>query len=351
MIKLHYREGEVTIMIKNKKKFFSLSVSVVFLFISVFSFPCSAENRNSVSEREFLILALLTYSNEFDPNNSDPVSLLTSRFFERVDINDDAITESDLDGWRIVDYEINSRNSERAGFSVAVYRKKNNLVIVPRGTDGGVFFENWKYIFRDEHPQAVYMTNYLQRKVIPYLYKAPDRKDLKIYFCGHSLGGYLALYGAGFLLGYSDFAKNITNIVTFNGLGLDKKTNPDILSRLKRLDTKKIIHYRVTRDIVSLLGMTFSKPISFNFFQSPYWQKATGWIKIIGYSAFAHGLAIFLMYDPFITHSYTDPEDYKSEPVNEEIIARLKNKKTVKDTFDFTDIDKILDLYTKNKTS
>lgn len=291
---------------------------------SIFSISYSEKNYE-VSERELLILTLITYSNTVKCANTSASDILTKELLERWEMSDKTLSPDDVEGWKIVGYEINTLKN-KDGFSVFTFKKDDNIVIIPRGTDEGLFRENWKYLFCDEHPQAKHMKFYIENVIIPFLTKYEKKENYKIYICGHSLGGYLALYGAGLILGNSEISKHLAKIVTFNGLGLDKSTNRDILLRLRRLPPEKIVNYRIGGDSVSLVGEHFTKPISLKLIHSPFLRQPSKWLFIIGYTLFAHRLSQFFLHNPFIFDPNKEKERrvIRETPISEEVKQILK---------------------------
>ncbi len=88
-------------------------------------------------------------------------------------------------------------------------------VVAYRGTDGTVvgWNENFNLGFMD--------VTYGQQKAVAYLNEAARKKKAKIYVCGHSKGGNLAMYAASFC--ERDVKDRIEAVYNFDGPGFLKK--------------------------------------------------------------------------------------------------------------------------------
>lgn len=214
-------------------------------------------NKDEVSDRELLIMSTLSYCNTV---YKDDIPKMVETFLEKHSIYKSLMNPSELEDWKILDYEINL-NDVKSSFSIFVFQKGDDIVIVPRGTDNGVFFENSKYLTSNEHPQAKYLKVFLKNLV----QKIKINNNLKIYLAGHSLGGYLSLYGTGVLLQIPKIRNHIVKTVTFNGLGLGNFTDPNILKQLYNTTIRcKIINYKIPGDLVSSFGAHITKCITLN---------------------------------------------------------------------------------------
>ena len=243
------------------------------------------------------MLTLISYSDEVGSKNAEKVleSILKRKAYKHRKI-ENFISSSEARGWEIVYHEID-KGQNKEGFSVFVFKKGINIVVVPRGTDSGLFAENWKYLFYKEHPQAKYMQDFVDKTLAPYLLSEKSTsKNIKIYFCGHSLGGYLALYGSGVLLSNVDFLKYFVKIVTFNGLGLGHSTKRGIFLCLKNLEPWKIVNYRISGDLVSLIGEHFTAPFNFKLSKPFFTNKIDKWKFFVKYNVFAHKLFRFFLF-------------------------------------------------------
>lgn len=211
-----------------------------FLFlISVFA----EEIVEEVTVKQLSILSALCYYNEVENNVSEMIKINMEDILEPEEIKN-------WENWEIVDCTIND-NHRSFGFSCFTFKKGSNIVITARGTDGGVLYENWRYFIPNhEHPQAQYMKKY----ILHLLEKKIINNNTNIYITGHSLGGYLSLYGTGVLMQIDELKGQFVKVVTFNGLGLGSYTDPSILKQLYSLDPKKIINYRIKGDLVSYIG-------------------------------------------------------------------------------------------------
>lgn len=278
----------------------------------------AAESDDNVSERELLILTVLSYSNKQTLNQN---AILTAEFLNQYGLNSKMIHSDEISNWKVVDYEIND-NNVKSGFSVYTFQKGNNIVIIPRGTDGGVISENWRYLASNEHPQAKYMESYI-RKLVPLL---SSIKECKLYLCGHSLGGYLALYGTGVILQFPELHECFAKTVTFNGLGLGKHTNPAVLSELYKIEKNKIVNYRINGDIVSYFGNHITISISLNLINSPLIKRPkSGWYLLP--SANSHNLAQFFFHDPFLIEWAEEKETDLSNISTKDTKSAIENRK------------------------
>lgn len=278
----------------NSKTF---KVFLLILFISPFiNIVFGAQSDDTVSDRELLLLTAVSYSNKQEMGSEVQ---FTDELKDRYRLPHDMVSQDEVKGWTVLGFDIND-GSSKDGFSIYVFKKGNNIVISARGTDGGVFAENWRYLMSSEHPQAKYMEYYV-RQLVPIFAKD---ESLKVYFCGHSLGGYLSLYGTGIFMQYPEMRKHFVRTVTFNGLGLGRGTNMSVLNELYKLKKEQIVNYRIDGDVISCIGDHITLCVSLDLAKSPFTDNAHWWEKIP--AATAHALVQFFFQAPFLPKPQSD---------------------------------------------
>lgn len=238
---------------KNIKKSKLKSLPHVFLLIFFFTFVCLARKSiQTVSERELLLLSIMSYNNNQNTNVSE--TIIDNNFERKWFAGYGDISE--LKGWRIVDSIINTDAKKMAGFSVISYKKGKNLVIAFRGTDSGIVQENWGYfILNNEHPQAKYVNQYINNlKNVSFV-----NQETNIYLTGHSLGGYLATFALGKIMGINELKDKLVKATTFNGLGIGYTSDKAMIKRLSKIGPDKLVNYAVRGDVVVLIGRHFTK--------------------------------------------------------------------------------------------
>ncbi len=267
---------------------------LLILFVSPFiNVAFGAQSEDTVSERELLLLAAVSYSNEQQVGSEVK---FTSKMIRAYQLSDGIVSQDEVKDWSVLGFDVND-GSSKDGFSIYLFKKGKNIVIAPRGTDGGVLTENWRYLMSAEHPQAKYMEYYI-RQLVPVLAK---EEGCRIYFCGHSLGGYLALYGTGVLMQYPEMRKHFVKVVTFNGLGLGRGTNMSVLDELYKLKKEQIVNYRINGDAVSYIGDHITLCISLDLVKSPFTRNPHWWNMFP--MASAHALVQFFFHEPFLSKS------------------------------------------------
>ncbi|GMB10253.1 MAG: DUF2974 domain-containing protein [Candidatus Improbicoccus devescovinae] len=261
--------------------FFSkIKLFMCFIFLNSITLASDLNKKEDITDRHLLILSniiyensepetvkelIKNYKNHYEIPYKKPISLFSSKEFK------------DL---KIIQREINKTTERHRGFSAVTFQKDNNIIIVFRGSDQ-YFRENVSYLIpKKEHAQAKYAIKYIKKLINMHVIT----QDTNLYFTGHSLGGYLALYASGVLLnmqikgdkitfikkndetkpypGDIDFKSCIKKIVIFNGLGLATSTNLKIKNSLLNIKDK-IYAYRLKGDPISLFGMHFSDQIEF----------------------------------------------------------------------------------------
>ena len=161
--------------------------------------------------------------------------------------------------WTIADYT--QEEAMGAVFSATTYKNGDNLVIAYRGTDdGGEWIWNFVGVglleFHVEEPMA-------KEYALSMAEKYPG---CSIYITGHSLGGYLAQFGAAALM--EQGADNLEEVVYFNGMGLDyksakkgeKSAERELLEEFAK--SRRLAGYQVYGDIVSQIGVHSGEIIS-----------------------------------------------------------------------------------------
>lgn len=236
------------------KRIIPILVSIWVCLSPVFSVLCLGEG---VSEREILLLAIMSYKNNQKENtweNTNDEEFNLKWFGGCTDA-------SELNDWKMVDCIINENLRNMDGFSVVTYKKGNNVVIAFRGTDSGIINENIKYIIpKKEHPQVKYLLQYIDS----LKYKPFIKHNTKIYITGHSLGGYLATYALGKSLKMDELKNKIVKVITFNALGLGYIADKSIEDQLSKVNENILINYAIKGDIVSKIGKHFTKLIYLN---------------------------------------------------------------------------------------
>lgn len=290
---------------KKKCKFILHFALFAIFFFSSFSVCGYSNSRvNSLTERQILTLAALCYYNNVTENVADMLEMDMGNLVDKEEI-------VDWQGWKIVDYTIND-NNKYYGFSAFTFKKGDDVVVAYRGTDGGLLYENWRYFIPfHEHPQAPYCREYIQNLVK----KKVVTEDTHLYVTGHSLGGYLSLYAVGFFLQIDNLKACLVKVVTFNGLGLGKYTDPKIMKSLLNVDTSKIVNYKMKGDVVSSIGTHITKLITL----SPH-KRISPWA--------AHSILQFFDQDAFTYSRNSDSnvqeitDDSNSVPVKSEDASR-----------------------------
>lgn len=177
----------------------------------------------------------------------------------RLSIKDvgDCGSSAELKGWVVLESVYNPIT----GFEAAAYAKDNNLVIATRGSEAknlADIVQDWMYADIIGYVSGL---NFQLPAMETFIKRVSDRyADYydNIYVTGHSLGGYLAIMASSQLVkhGHKD---SIRSVVTFNGLGM---SNMGVIGALLDIDDHvnfnkikaKIINFRTTYDVVSLIG-------------------------------------------------------------------------------------------------
>lgn len=277
------------LLIYKRFKAFVFLIIISFLTVNV-----NASSPDTITDRQLLIFSTLCYSNEPLEDACEMISNKTvaSNWLK------DKIYLSELSEWKVVFYEIND-NSNKSGYSVFVFKKEDNVVIAFRGTDGGMFYENWRYLMPlSEHPQAKYASQFIKNlEETSYI-----DDNSKIYITGHSLGGYLSLYSGGILAQNQSLRNKLIKIVTFNGLGLGSYTDSSITTALYSLNPEQIINYRIDGDAVSFFGNHFTNVISLKFIPIP----EIPYNFIYYWAAASHSIYQFFYHEPFMKNIKTN---------------------------------------------
>lgn len=277
---------------KNKKILFLI---VFLLPFSIFFNKSFAKDNSSVTDRELLILSQVSYFNNLE--KSIPKMLDPKNNF--VPIISQKINPAEMNGWELVDYDINIDNKSKSGFSAMVCKKNDNIVIAFRGSDGGVFSENWKYFVPfNAHPQNVYVKNFMKKISSSEYFNDSSR----IYTTGHSLGGYLSLYGAGTILSMEKLNPHFEKVVSFGAFGLGRITDRNEIKALKSADKKRIVNYRIEGDVTQCIGVFVVSPITLKRVEIPEINGSPKWLYNCVASK-AHCLVQFFYQNRFDTQA------------------------------------------------
>lgn len=217
-------------------------------------------SKDKVNDAQLLMLNLLSFKNDVDevlknkyhynkymPQNCDSLSkkeiedkckiALNNKYF----LGEGAI--DDLEGWEVVDKEINPTMKSKKSFSAVTFKNKDNIVIAFRSSDSGVLNENIAYFLPFKtHPQAKYAIDYVKAilnnsNII--------NENSKIYLTGHLLGGYLAMYSLGTFLQDNKHKYKFVKATTFNSLDIGITDNHKVRKVLSSLTEDKLTHYRI----------------------------------------------------------------------------------------------------------
>lgn len=239
----------------------AFTLCAIFLLSIIFPAIAHAETSDQeISEREILMLCLMSYKSEFkeDVSQMDGDVNFNTKWFG------DYASPSELKGWKTVQYEVNSEESSKSGFCAATFKKGDNIVIAFKGADYARFFDNWKHLIPiQEHPRDKYAAKYINElKNAEYI-----NENSKIYITGYSLGGHIAIYATGVLMSIDNLQDKFIKTVTFNPLGLGHVDveNEFIRYNLSKLPENKLVNYRICGDVVSTIADHFTKPITMKF--------------------------------------------------------------------------------------
>lgn len=230
------------------------ALAVIVLFFLFLVPVCFARvNKNQVTERELLMLAIMSYS---DNQQRYATHIQDDRFNAKWFAG--YADPSELEGWKIVDVVMNRDTKKMDGFSVVTYKKENNVVVAFRGTGvDSIRANRGDIIFGREHPQAKHVMNYINT-----LRNAPFTKgNTNIYFTGHASGGYLATFALGKSLSVNELKGKVKRAVTFNGLGMGYIVNKTMLKNLLKVNPSQLVNYAVRGDKLSEIGKHFTEII------------------------------------------------------------------------------------------
>lgn len=165
--------------------------------------------------------------------------------------------------WKIVDY-VNKWADIDTYFSATTFKNGNNVVISYRGTNEkiGEWVNNIVGVgLLNYHSEEGYAKSYALKIAEKY-------PTCNIYITGHSLGGYLAQFGAAELL--KNRSVNLKEVAYFNGIGLKYNkllfwTKNTTMDYLKDYYNKggTLISYYIKGDVVSALGTHSGEKIGF----------------------------------------------------------------------------------------
>ena len=214
----------------------------------------------NVSDRDLAMFAALTYETPQDYSNK---SIDDSYFFLNY-----ASANEVYDYWRIVDCSGERWADIATHFYATTYKNGNNIVIAYRGTDGewGEWVNNVVGVgLVNYHSEEGYATSYANKIANQY-------PNCNIYITGHSLGGYLAQFGASEII-LNHNANNLKKVAYFNGIGLKYNkllfwTKNDVIDALKNyyngdMNNPNLISYNIYGDVVSALGTHSGSIISY----------------------------------------------------------------------------------------
>ena len=236
-----------------KKYIFACILALV--SIIEFGGSCMAVSDEAVTDRELLLLSIISYYN-VQNNDTSTMPIVDDKY---MDDFKQMYSSSELNGWETKDYTIEESVGSRYGFSAVTYKKNNNVVVAFRGTDSGLFLENkWYLCPFIEHPQAKFASEYMDK----ILNSNFVNENTKIYLTGHSLGGYLVLNTLGKFYEKENFKSKFVRAVTFNGLGIGYMEDKKIHRVLSKLSDDQLVNYRMEWDIVSLIGKHFTKVLT-----------------------------------------------------------------------------------------
>jgi hypothetical protein len=328
---------------------------------NVMHFPLSEDDENAiqpplsknVTERVLLIFATLSYWNPLKPQFADEkikiisenevhkekfeydaermfITVMGSEVWAKSGFGGYPVSPGEIKGWKLIKFDIN-RNNTKKGFSAITFRKENDIVFAFRGTDEGLS-ENIRYVLPfTEHSQACFARQYVEEslKELKQEIKEEELNKIKFFFTGHSLGGYLSLYGGGVFLDLISKTeevktaedkivstagqdkilnftadKNFGKIVIFNALGLGRGTNSNIKKMLGNLKKGDILSFCMEGDGISYYGNHYAEKIRFKFqdLQSSPYGRAYYWI--FGPHGMFHFFGIKRFQSPIIQSKY-----------------------------------------------
>ena len=210
-----------------------------------------------VCDRDLAMFAALTYDT---PNKYNNKSISDNYYF----LNFGSATEV-YDYWEIVDCSGELWADIATHFYATTYKNGNNVVIAYRGTDSewGEWVNNIVGVgLVNYHSEEGYARNYAAKMAKKY-------SDCNIYITGHSLGGYLAQFGASEIIRNHD-KSILKKVAYFNGIGLKYNkllfwSKNDEMNALKGFyNGSNLISYQINGDVVSALGTHSGKVVGFD---------------------------------------------------------------------------------------
>lgn len=224
----------------------------------------SAPLKWDVCNRDLAMFAALAYE-EGVSYNTKSIKGTVDEPGERYYFLDFASAAEVMDYWTLVDYTVEWADID-THFSASTYKNGNNIIIAYRGTDGeiGEWVNNVISGAINYHSE--------EGNAKAYALKMADRySNYNIYITGHSLGGYLAQFGAAQILENRPLVK-LQQVSYFNGIGLKfnkllfwtKNKTIDTLKEYSQDGTNiKLISYYINGDLVSAIGTHSGKEIGF----------------------------------------------------------------------------------------
>lgn len=212
-----------------------------------------------VGDRDLAIFSKLAYLDGEDYVGAMYPAENIDKELEVLDVDFEELEPEFFSRWVIADYT--KQETAGAEFCATAYKNGNNLVIAYRGTDdGGEWIWNFAglgiFEYHIEEPMAKEYA----------LFMAEKYPECSIYITGHSLGGYLAQFGAAALI--KEEADNLCGVVYFNGMGLDYKAakkgeNSEERTLLEKFAKEhRLVGYQVYGDIVSKIGVHSGEVVS-----------------------------------------------------------------------------------------
>ena len=197
-----------------------------------------------VCDRDLALFASLTYNTQSEYNNKS----INKNYYNYGSPNEV------YDYWTIVDCSGEKWADINTHFFATTYKNGNKIVIAYRGTDGeiGEWLNNLIGVgLINYHSEEGYAKNYASKIAKKY-------SDCDIYITGHSLGGYLAQFGAYEIIQNHSMNK-LKKVAYFNGIGLEyfplwNDKNDERNALKKYFNGSNLISYSIYGDVVNVLG-------------------------------------------------------------------------------------------------
>jgi len=197
-----------------------------------------------VCDRDLALFASLTYNTQNEYNSKS----INKNYYNYGSPNEV------YDYWTIVDCSGEKWADINTHFFATTYKNGNKIVIAYRGTDGeiGEWLNNLIGVgLINYHSEEGYAKNYASKIAKKY-------SDCDIYITGHSLGGYLAQFGAYEIIQNHSMNK-LKKVAYFNGIGLEyfplwNDKNDERNALKKYFNGSNLISYSIYGDVVNVLG-------------------------------------------------------------------------------------------------